>query len=66
MFFFSLCSLSCLLLHACLGGKEKQAVAGHLIGGKVKVTNETVLQCFDMDLGRVKNPDTGLMDLGVA
>ncbi len=53
-------------LHACLGGKEKQAVAGHLVRGKVKITNETVLQAFDMDLGRVENPKTGLMDLKAA
>jgi predicted DNA-binding protein with PD1-like motif len=53
-------------LHAVLGGRGKDVIGGHLISGTVVVTNETVIRLLDMDVGRSKNKDTGLMDLSVS
>jgi len=50
-------------LHAVLGGPDKSVVGGHLISGKVEITNETVLYTIDTRTSRRLDPVTGLMTL---
>ncbi|MGA1821096.1 MAG: PPC domain-containing DNA-binding protein [Thermoplasmatota archaeon] len=50
-------------LHACLAGRSRSAVGGHLIGGTVSITNETVIQLNIGPADREFNSETGLKDL---
>ena len=50
-------------LHAVLGDPEKMAVGGHLVSGKVSITNETVIGNINIGVNRKKNGETGLMDV---
>ncbi|MGA1820525.1 MAG: PPC domain-containing DNA-binding protein [Thermoplasmatota archaeon] len=50
-------------LHAVLGGPEKNVVGGHLLSGKVEITNETVLLMVDAKVSRRLDPLTGLLTL---
>ncbi|TET42132.1 MAG: DNA-binding protein [Dehalococcoidia bacterium] len=47
-------------LHAVLGDEEKNVVGGHLISGKVEVTNEIVLLKTDLKIERKLEESTGL------
>lgn len=47
-------------LHAVLGDEQKKTVGGHLIEGKVEVTNEIVLLKTDIDVDRRLEANTGL------
>jgi len=47
-------------LHALLGGEDKKVVGGHLIKGKVAVTNEIVLLKADLKIERKLEEKTGL------
>jgi predicted DNA-binding protein with PD1-like motif len=47
-------------LHAVLGDEHKNAIGGHLIGGKVQVTNEIVLLKTDLKIERILEESTGL------
>ena len=47
-------------LHAVLGNKKKSAVGGHLISGRVAVTNEIVLLKTDLKIKRKLEEVTGL------
>ncbi|MBN1389580.1 MAG: DUF296 domain-containing protein [Candidatus Thermoplasmatota archaeon] len=50
-------------LHAVLGNRDKSVIGGHLISGKVEITNETVLEIIDVPVSRRLDLSTGLMDL---
>lgn len=50
-------------LHAVLGNARKEAIGGHLIKGKVSITNEIVLLKTDLRVERRINEKTGLKDL---
>jgi uncharacterized protein len=50
-------------LHAVLAKETKDAVAGHLAGGKVNVTNEIVILKSDIPAIRTLDEATGLMAL---
>lgn len=47
-------------LHAVLGDEKKNTVGGHLIEGKVEITNEIVLLKTDIDIKRKFEEKTGL------
>jgi len=47
-------------LHAVLGDENKKTVGGHLLGGKVEITNEIVILKTDMSLKRRLEKITGL------
>jgi predicted DNA-binding protein with PD1-like motif len=47
-------------LHAVLGNEEKNVVGGHLLAGKVEVTNEIVLLKTNLKLKRKLEESTGL------
>ena len=47
-------------IHAVLGNKAKQALGGHLIKGKVEVTNEIVLMKTNVPVHRRHEESTGL------
>jgi predicted DNA-binding protein with PD1-like motif len=47
-------------LHAVLGDEDKNAIGGHLIGGRVEVTNEIVLLKTDLKIERILEESTGL------
>lgn len=47
-------------LHAVLGDEEKSVVGGHLMSGKVEVTNEIVLLKTDLRIKRILEERTGL------
>jgi len=47
-------------LHAILGEEDKGVIGGHLIEGKVEVTNEIVLLKTDLKFTRKLEEDTGL------
>jgi len=47
-------------LHAVLGDEKKRAVGGHLIEGKVEVTNEIVLLKTNINIERRLEEKTGL------
>jgi len=47
-------------LHAVLGDEKKNAIGGHLIEGKVEVTNEVVLLKTNIDIKRRLEEKTGL------
>jgi predicted DNA-binding protein with PD1-like motif len=50
-------------IHAILAKETKEAVAGHLSGGKVNVTNEIVILKTDVPAKRTMDDATGLMAL---
>jgi len=50
-------------LHAALGNEKKKVVGGHLIKGKVEVTNEIALLKTSLKLERVTEESTGLKGL---
>jgi len=50
-------------LHAVLGNEEKEAVGGHLIKGKVEVTNEIVLLKTSLKVKRRLDEHTGLQEM---
>ena len=50
-------------LHAVLGNEEKNAVGGHLIEGKVEVTNEIILLKTNLKFKRKVNESTGLKEM---
>ena len=50
-------------LHAVLGDEKKNTVGGHLIEGKVEITNEIVLLKTDIDIKRKFEEKTGLKGL---
>jgi predicted DNA-binding protein with PD1-like motif len=50
-------------LHAVLGDENKKTVGGHLLEGKVEVTNEIVLLKTDIKLKRKIEEKTGLKGL---
>ena len=50
-------------LHAVLGDEEKNAIGGHLIEGKVEVTNEIVLLKINIDIEKRLEKETGLKGL---
>lgn len=50
-------------IHAILGDIKKKTVGGHLIRGKVEVTNEIVLLKTDMKVKRKVSETTGLTGL---
>jgi predicted DNA-binding protein with PD1-like motif len=50
-------------LHAILAKQTKEAVAGHLSGGKVNVTNEITILKTDVPAQRKMDDATGLMAL---
>ena len=50
-------------LHAVLAKETKEAMAGHLSGGKVNVTNEIVILKTNVPARRVLDEATGLMAL---
>ncbi len=50
-------------LHAVLGDEEKNVVGGHLIKGKVEVTNEIILFKSDLKFKREIEERTGLMGM---
>jgi len=52
-------------LHVVLGNEEKNTVGGHLIEGKVEVTNEIVLLKTDMNIKRKIEEKTGLKGMFV-
>jgi hypothetical protein len=47
-------------LHAVLGDEDKNVIGGHLIGGRVEVTNEIVLLKADLKIKRIPEESTGL------
>jgi hypothetical protein len=47
-------------LHAVLGNKEKHSIGGHLLKGKVEVTNEIVLLKTNLQIRRKLEKETGL------
>jgi len=47
-------------LHAVMGDEGKNVAGGHLIGGKVEVTNEIVLLKTDLKIKRILEESTGL------
>ncbi len=47
-------------LHACLGGRDKRTVSGHLLSAVVAITNETVLLESGAALTRRLSDQTGL------
>jgi len=47
-------------LHAVLGDEKKNVVGGHLIEGKVEITNEIIILKTDMDVERRLEKRTGL------
>lgn len=52
-------------LHASLGRPDKSMVGGHLMGGKVNVTNEIVILKNDIHLKRVLEEETSLLGLHI-
>lgn len=52
-------------LHAVLGNEKKNTVGGHLIEGKVEVTNEIVLLKTDINIKRKIEEKTGLKGMFV-
>lgn len=50
-------------LHAVLGNENKAVVGGHLIKGKVAITNEIVLLKTDLKIKRKLEEETGLEGL---
>ena len=50
-------------LHAVLGNEEKEVVGGHLIKGKVEVTNEIVLLKTSLKVKRRLDEHTGLQEM---
>ncbi len=50
-------------LHAVLGNENKEAIGGHLIKGKVQVTNEIALIKTGVRVQRRLDEDTGLQAL---
>jgi len=50
-------------LHAVLGNEEKKAIGGHLIKGKVEVTNEIVLLKTSLKVKRRLDEHTGLQEM---
>lgn len=50
-------------LHSVFGGKNKEVIGGHFIGGKVKITAEIVLLKSNLEIERKENQETGLKDL---
>jgi len=50
-------------LHAVLGNEEKAAIGGHLISGRVAITNEIVLLKDDISIFRRLEEETGLKGL---
>lgn len=50
-------------LHAVLSDEKKNAIGGHLIEGKVEVTNEIVLLKMDINIERRLEEETGLKGL---
>lgn len=50
-------------LHAVLGDENKNTVGGHLIKGKVSVTNEIVLLKTDLKINRKLEKNTGLQGM---
>jgi len=50
-------------LHAVLGNEEKRVVGGHLIKGKVEVTNEIALLKTDLKVKRKLEESTGLQGM---
>lgn len=52
-------------LHATLGNEKKKVVGGHLIKGRVEVTNEIVLLKTDLKLKRRLEESTGLKGLSL-
>jgi len=47
-------------LHIILGNKDKSVIGGHLIKGRVEVTNEIVLLRTDIEIRRELEENTGL------
>jgi predicted DNA-binding protein with PD1-like motif len=47
-------------LHAVLGDEGKSVVGGHLISGKVELTNEIVLLKIELKIKRILEDSTGL------
>jgi len=52
-------------LHVVLGNEKKNTVGGHLIEGKVEITNEIVLLKTDINIKRNINEKTGLKEMFV-
>jgi len=50
-------------LHAALGNEEKKVIGGHLIKGKVEVTNEIVLLKTNLKMRRKLEESTGLQGM---
>ncbi len=50
-------------LHAVLGNENKKTIGGHLIEGKIEVTNEIFLIETDLNLSRTIDDKTGLKSL---
>jgi len=50
-------------LHACMGDADKRAVGGHLLTGRVSITNETVILLTGAFVERPRDERTGLRSL---
>ncbi|MFH1835175.1 MAG: DUF296 domain-containing protein [Methanobacteriota archaeon] len=50
-------------VHCVVGNREKKAFGGHLLSGKVSITNEIVLLKTDIEAARRIGEETGLYEL---
>jgi uncharacterized protein len=50
-------------LHAVLGNEKKNTIGGHLISGKVEITNEIVLLKTDLKVKRMLEDSSGLLGM---